>query len=211
MPPDSGKALCAKSLWHRLKLQRDDLQEIQDVIRAHCNEFDARDILSKIDDQMNLITSEIKCNFETWKGKITAELYGDQYKGKMEKRIIHNDDIFDNLVTLRLEKNNAHSSEALLFVRIKSTFDKSIFLQLAESVNWKRFSDFPLPNEASLLYDVKEELQVKKDAVGFIVDLFNDIVQEVEDERNKGLFLQIMQQLQNKMLPARNDLKWNNN
>lgn len=52
---------------------------------------------------------------------------------------------------------------------------------------------------------------MKKDAVGFIVDLFNDIVQEVEDERNKGLFLQIMQQLQNKMLPARNDLKWNNN
>lgn len=54
-------------------------------------------------------------------------------------------------------------------------------------------------------------MNVKKDAVGFIVDLFNDIVQEVEDERNKGLFLQIMQQLQNKMLPARNDLKWNNN
>lgn len=47
--------------------------------------------------------------------------------------------------------------------------------------------------------------------MGYIVDLFNDIVQEVEDERNKGLFLQIMQQLQNKMLPARNDLKWNNN
>lgn len=58
---------------------------------------------------------------------------------------------------------------------------------------------------------MKEELNVKKDAVGFIVDLFNDIVQEVEDERNKGLFLQIMYQLQNKMLPARNDLKWNNN
>jgi hypothetical protein len=32
-PPDSGKSLCHKSLWHRLKLQRDDLSEIQDVIR----------------------------------------------------------------------------------------------------------------------------------------------------------------------------------
>jgi hypothetical protein len=51
---------------------------------------------------------------------------------------------------------------------------------------------------------------VKKDSVGQIVDLFNEIVQEVEDDRNKGIFLQIMQQLQNKMLPARNDLKWNN-
>jgi hypothetical protein len=128
----------------------------------------------------------------------------------MEKRIINNDDIFDNLITIRQDKN-AINNESTLFLRIKSTFDKSIFLQLAESVNWKRFSDFPLPNEASLLYDVKEELNVKKDAVGCIVDLFNDIVQEVEDERNKGLFLQIMHFLQQKMLPARNDLKWNNN
>jgi len=92
----------------------------------------------------------------------------------MEKRIINNDDIFDNLITIRQDKN-AINNESTLFLRIKSTFDKSIFLQLAESVNWKRFSDFPLPNEASLLYDVKEELNVKKDAVGCIVDLFNDM------------------------------------
>jgi hypothetical protein len=152
MPPDSGKALCAKSLWHRLKLQRDDIQEIQDVIRAHCPEFDARDILSKIDDQMTQILSEIKSNFEAWKVKITNDLFGDQYKAKMEKRIINNDDLFDNLITLRMEKGpNALTNESSLFLRIKSTFDKSIFLQLAESMNWKRFSDFPLPNEASLL------------------------------------------------------------
>jgi hypothetical protein len=152
MPPDSGKALCARSLWHRLKLQRDDIHEIQDVIRAHCPDFDARDILSKIDDQMNQIISEIKGSFEVWKTKITNDLFGDQYKAKMEKRIINNDDLFDNLITLRLEKGpNAIANEAQLFLRIKSTFDKSIFLQLSESMNWKRFSDLPLPNEASLL------------------------------------------------------------
>jgi hypothetical protein len=74
MPPDSGKALCQRSLWHRLKLQRDDIQEIQDVIRAHCPEFDAKDILSKLDDQMNQITTEIKSGFESWKVKITTDL-----------------------------------------------------------------------------------------------------------------------------------------
>lgn len=152
MPPDSGKALCARSLWHRLKLLRDDIHEIQDVIRAHCPEFDAQDILSKIDDQMNQINSEIKGKFEEWKHKITNDLFGDQYKAKMEKRIINNDDMFDNLITIRLDKvSNAMADEAKLFLRIKSTFDKSIFLQLSESMTWKRFSDLPLPNEASML------------------------------------------------------------
>lgn len=91
------------------------------------------------------------------------------------------------------------NAEAALFLKIRSTFDKSIMLYLGESVTWKRFAEFPLPNEAAILYDIREELMVKKDSVGQIVDLFNEIVQEVEDDRNKGIFLQIMQQLQNKM------------
>jgi hypothetical protein len=101
---------------------------------------------------MNQINSEIKGKFEEWKHKITNDLFGDQYKAKMEKRIINNDDLFDNLITIRLDKvSNAMADEAKLFLRIKSTFDKSIFLQLSESVTWKRFSDLPLPNEASML------------------------------------------------------------
>ena len=91
------------------------------------------------------------------------------------------------------------NAEAALFLKIRSTFDKSIMLYFGESVTWKRFAEFPLPNEAAILYDIREELMVKKDSVGQIVDLFNEIVQEVEDDRNKGIFLQIMQQLQNKM------------
>ena len=91
------------------------------------------------------------------------------------------------------------NAEAALFLKIRSTFDKSIMLYLGESVTWKRFAEFPLPNEAAILYDIREELMVKKDSVGQIFDLLNEIVLEVEDDRNKGIFLQIMQQLQNKM------------
>lgn len=43
------------------------------------------------------------------------------------------------------------SSEAALFLKIRSTFDKSIMLYLGESVTWKRFAEFPLPNEAAIL------------------------------------------------------------
>jgi len=43
-----------------------------------------------------------------------------------------------------------------------------------------------------MLYGLREELGVKKDSVGQIVDLFNEIVAEVEDDKNKGLFTQIM-------------------
>jgi len=92
-PPDAGKSLCSKSLWHRLKLQRDDLYEIQEVIKFHCPEFDTRDIMSKIDDHMNQINQDIKSNYEIWKAKIVNELYGDQYKSRMEKRIIDNDEL----------------------------------------------------------------------------------------------------------------------
>jgi len=35
-------------------------------------------------------------------------------------------------------------------------------------------------------------------------------VSEVDNDKNKGIFSQVMQQLQNKLQPARNDLKWNN-
>lgn len=101
---------------------------------------------------MNQITGEIKHSFESWKVKIASDLFGDQYKSKMEKRIINNDEVFDNLVNIvTIRDKNQLNNESTLFLRIKSTFDKSIFLQLAESVCWKRFTDFPLPNEASML------------------------------------------------------------
>jgi len=63
---------------------------------------------------------------------------------------------------------------------------------LGEAIVWKRFGEFTLPNIANMLYGLREELVVKKDSVGQIVDLFNEIVAEVEDDKNKGLFTQIM-------------------
>jgi hypothetical protein len=105
----------------------------------------------KIEEQMNQISADIKTNYENWKVRIVADLLGDNYKTRMEKRIIDNDDFFDNLITVRNDKNVPVTGEAALFLKIRSTFDKSIMLYLGESLTWKRFAEFPLPNEASIL------------------------------------------------------------
>lgn len=97
---------------------------------------------------MNQINQDIKSNYEIWKTKIVNELYGDQYKSRMEKRIIDNDELQDNK---DIKSGNQPAAEQALFLKIRSTFDKSIMLYLGESVTWKRFAEFPLPNEAAIL------------------------------------------------------------
>lgn len=67
VPKHSGKALLSNSLWHRLKIQKDDLSEIQDIIRTHCPEFEDNrgtpgGILRELEEYMGIVKTDIKNN-----------------------------------------------------------------------------------------------------------------------------------------------------
>lgn len=110
----------------------------------------------------------------------------------MDKKIIENDEFnYENLIKIQKREDSDF--------KIKSSFDKNIMTYLGEALHWKKFGEFPLPNVAGLMYEVKDELFVKKDSVIQVVDLFNDIAGEIEVDRNKGIFTQILQQLQSKL------------
>jgi len=51
---------------------------------------------------MTIIRNEVKSNFDTWKNSLEENLYGDQYKNKMEKKIIE-DEIYETLIKVSKE------------------------------------------------------------------------------------------------------------
>jgi len=137
--------LCSNSLFHRLKIQRDELNDIQEIIKFHCPEFEEKnvqgDLVREIEDYMSTIKNDIKNNFDTWKVDLEQQLLGDNYKNKMERRIIDNEEIIDKFNNFKVEEG----------IKIKSTFDGTIMRFLGETIQWKRFGEFSLPNMASLI------------------------------------------------------------
>jgi hypothetical protein len=73
---------------------------------------------------------------------LEQQLMGDNYKNKMEKKIIDNEEIMDKI---------NHNFKVEEGQKIKSTFDGTIMRFLGETIQWKRFGEFSLPNMATLI------------------------------------------------------------
>lgn len=96
--------------------------------------------------------------------------------------------------------------------KIFCTFDQKIMLVLGETRQWEKLQTqgVTIPPEAQRVTDRKDELRLMREKVMEVVRAQNMIIDELDSDESKDLFLDIEKELERSIQAGREQLSWKN-